>query len=210
MNHVRAFLISVALVLVALSCHWTPHDLSGGLTCDQEDIMVGDTVTFILTDVDDPDGDAIAVLYGYHEEELMVKLGVFVRDGPTFTLDHTFTEAGRWGLSVGVSRGLGTVFKNGIVRYVDADGVYIYDVAWAPLEDDEVELRNGSLAEQDISGWTVGDVQAPTAYTIPDGTVLQSKEHLSIQATQMEIEITQHEVVYLRDATGAEIDTWGE
>jgi len=53
--------------------------------------------------------------------------------------------------------------------------VRIYSVTATPTDSEQVTLKNYSSFTADISHWTIGDMNNPTAYTIPYNTYLRSK-----------------------------------
>lgn len=87
--------------------------------------------------------------------------------------------------------------------------VFISEVVATPTENESITLKNNTGGAADISGWTLGDKNDPTAYRIPNGTVLNQGQGKVFMRTTLGFQINDTgEVIYLRDAAGNQIDTW--
>lgn len=100
--------------------------------------------------------------------------------------------------------------------FVDVDNLYfnsliIQSVTTTPTSSERVTLKNYSDQDIDISGWTIGDLNDPTAYTIPQGTVIYSGLSKTFDHSQLGFQINDTgETIYLKNGYGTTVDTWNE
>jgi hypothetical protein len=88
--------------------------------------------------------------------------------------------------------------------------VYFYNVTASPTDAEQITLINNSGVTKDLSNWKLGDLNDPRAYNIPSGTTLTQGQTHSFSHTTLGFQINDSaEVLYLIDATGNTIDTWG-
>ena len=87
--------------------------------------------------------------------------------------------------------------------------VRIYSVTASPTDSEQVTLKNYSSFTTDISHWTIGDKNNPTAYTIPYNTYLAPGETITFKHSTLGFGINDSgEIIYLKDTNGNTIDTW--
>lgn len=87
--------------------------------------------------------------------------------------------------------------------------VYFSQVIATPTDSESITLKNNSGSDQDIAGWTIGDTNNPIAYKIPSGTTIKQGESKSFSHTTLGFVINDNgEILYLKNASGAEIDRW--
>lgn len=87
--------------------------------------------------------------------------------------------------------------------------LYISSVVVAPTLVESVTLRNNTGSDVDISNYTIGDLNNPTAYTIPNITILSQGDYVTYNANTMGIGINNTgEVIYLMDTQGDIVSTW--
>jgi hypothetical protein len=87
--------------------------------------------------------------------------------------------------------------------------VYFYQVISTPTDLESITLKNNSGTDQDVSSWTIGDTNSPMAYKIPAGTTIKQGETKSFSHTTIGFAINDNgEILYLKNAAGAEIDRW--
>lgn len=87
--------------------------------------------------------------------------------------------------------------------------VYIYSVVATPTANESVTLKNNSGVDANLSGWTIGDLNNPNAYSIPNGTNLSNGATVTFNASTMGFQINDSgEVIYLKNNSGSVIDTW--
>lgn len=97
------------------------------------------------------------------------------------------------------------------VKNKDPKTIRIYFVTTKPTEDEQITLKNYADNSVDISNWTLGDINNPTAYTIPQGMVLAPEEYIKFTHTQLGFQIDDEgEIIYLKNTNGITIDTWDE
>ncbi len=88
-------------------------------------------------------------------------------------------------------------------------GIYIYSVTATPTSQEQVTLENDSIEDVDISRWTIGDLNDPWAYNIPNNTIMPAQTRHQFMASTMGFQINdQDEVIYLKNNSGTTIDTW--
>ena len=91
----------------------------------------------------------------------------------------------------------------------EPDHVYIYSVTASPTDSEQITLKNPTDVTVDLTDWTLGDLNNPNAYTIPNGTLLSSGGYKTYPRTTLGFQINDSgEILYLKDDTGTTIDTW--
>ena len=87
--------------------------------------------------------------------------------------------------------------------------VRIESVIASPTDSEQITLKNYSSFTADISHWTLGDKNNPTAYTIPYNTYLAPGETKTFPRSTLGFGINDTgEIIYLKDTNGNTIDTW--
>ncbi len=87
--------------------------------------------------------------------------------------------------------------------------VFIYSVVSTPTDSESITIKNNSGSTQDLSGWTLGDKNDPTAYNIPNGTVLSNGSTKHFSRTTLGFQINDSgETIYLKNSSGSNVDTW--
>ena len=87
--------------------------------------------------------------------------------------------------------------------------LYIYSVTASPTDNESITLKNNSGASIDISGWTLGDENNSTAYSIPSNTTLAQGESKTFSHTTLGFAINDSgETIYLKNLNATVIDTW--
>ena len=87
--------------------------------------------------------------------------------------------------------------------------VYFFQVIASPTDQESITLKNGTGSDQDISSWTLGDTNNPIDYKIPAGTILLKGATKAFSHTTIGFQINDSgEVLYLKNASGTEIDRW--
>lgn len=87
--------------------------------------------------------------------------------------------------------------------------VYILSVTATPTASESVTIKNNSGAQVDISGWTIGDINNPLAYTIPNGNILNHGASVRFNASTMGFQINDSgEIIYLKNSSGAAVHSW--
>lgn len=87
--------------------------------------------------------------------------------------------------------------------------VYIFSVTASPTENEQVILKNNDMVTKDLSQWTIGDLNDPNAYCIPNNTILEVDQTLTFPRTTLGFQINDsNETIYLKDSTGQVVDTW--
>jgi len=87
--------------------------------------------------------------------------------------------------------------------------VEIYSVTASPTASEQVSIVNNTSSSIDISGWTIGDLNNPTAYSIPASTILSSGVVRSFSHTTIGFRVNDSgETIYLKNASGATVDSW--
>ncbi len=87
--------------------------------------------------------------------------------------------------------------------------VYFYQVTATPTDSESITLKNNSGTDQDLTGWTLGDSNNSVAYNIPNGTIVKQGETKTFSHTTIGFAINDSgEILYLKNAAGAEIDRW--
>jgi hypothetical protein len=92
---------------------------------------------------------------------------------------------------------------------VEPKSVFVYSTLATPTSSESVTLKNNAGSSVDLSGWTLGDKNDPNAYSIPNGTTLTQGNTITFNASTMGFQINDSgETIYLKNSTGALIDTW--
>lgn len=92
---------------------------------------------------------------------------------------------------------------------IEPSSVYIYSVVATPTNSESVTLKNNSGTSVDLSGWTIGDLNNPNAYSIPNGTNLSQGNSTTFNASTMGFQINDSgETIYLKNNLGSVVDTW--
>jgi hypothetical protein len=100
------------------------------------------------------------------------------------------------------------VIRNFIYEPISIRDVRISSVVAAPTSAESVTLMNHSNTSVNLSGWVIGDADNSSAYTIPQGVVLNSGESLSLPASTLGIQIDDaNETINLGDGLRC-IDSW--
>lgn len=87
--------------------------------------------------------------------------------------------------------------------------VYISNVVASPTENESVTIKNNSGSTKDLTGWTIGDKNDPTAYPIPSITVLTQGQTKTFPRSTLTFQINDSgEIIYLKDSAGNTVDTW--
>tara|TARA_B110000196_G_C20574762_1_gene399188 strand:- start:53 stop:268 length:216 start_codon:yes stop_codon:yes gene_type:complete len=67
--------------------------------------------------------------------------------------------------------------------------------------------NSGSLV--DISNYTIGDLNSPNEYSIPNSIILNQGEYITYNASTMGFGINNtNEIIYLKDNQGATFSIW--
>jgi hypothetical protein len=91
----------------------------------------------------------------------------------------------------------------------EPDHVYIYSVTASPTDSEQITLKNPTDASVDLTDWTLGDLNNPTAYIIPNGTIISAGGSKTYPRTTLGFQINDSgETIYLKDALGSTVDTW--
>ncbi len=60
-----------------------------------------------------------------------------------------------------------------------------------------------------LSGWTLGDLNSPNAYSIPNGTIITANGTVTFNNTTLNFQINDSgETIYLKNASSSLIDMW--
>ena len=89
--------------------------------------------------------------------------------------------------------------------------VYIFSVTCTPTSQEKITLKNNlpDNTSEDISGWTLGDRNDPTAYSIPNNTILENQEKITFNHTTLGFQINDSdETIYLKNESGSTIDIY--
>lgn len=91
----------------------------------------------------------------------------------------------------------------------EPNAVYIYSVVSTPTTSEQVTIKNNSGSAVDLQGWSIGDLNNPSAYTIPSGNLLNNGDAFYFMASTMGFQINDSgETIYLKNASGSTVDTW--
>ena len=105
--------------------------------------------------------------------------------------------------------GLLIVFTNCTKEDPEPTNVYIYSVVASPTNSESVTIKNNSGYTVDVSGWIIGDLNDPNAYSIPSGNSLNQGQSFIFYASTMGFGINNSgEVLYLKNSSGQTVDTW--
>ncbi len=87
--------------------------------------------------------------------------------------------------------------------------VYIYSVISTPTNEESITIKNNSGTEKDLSGWTLGDLNEPDAYSIPNNKFLSHGATTIFSRSTIGFQINdKDEIIYLKDKLGNIVDTW--
>lgn len=87
--------------------------------------------------------------------------------------------------------------------------LYFYSVTAAPTHNESITLKNNSGATLDLSEWTIGDKNDPTAYNIPSNTIVEHGAFITFPHTTLGFQINDAgEILYLKQGAVV-VDTWG-
>ena len=87
--------------------------------------------------------------------------------------------------------------------------LHISSVIASPTQSESVSLRNNSGLSLDISNYTIGDLNSPNEYSIPNFTILNQGEYLHTDASSMGFGINNtNERIYLKDNQGITVSIW--
>lgn len=87
--------------------------------------------------------------------------------------------------------------------------VYISSAIATPTLSESITLKNNSGTIADISGWSLGDINNPVAYVIPTNTTMSIGALLTFNHTTLGFQINDsEEILYLKNTSGATVDTW--
>jgi hypothetical protein len=82
-------------------------------------------------------------------------------------------------------------------------------VTATPTNDESVVIKNNSGSTVNLEGWIIGDMNDPSAYTIPSFNTLGQGGSYIFYASTMGIGINNSgEIIYLKDPSGQTVDTW--
>ncbi len=105
--------------------------------------------------------------------------------------------------------GLGGMLYSCSKEDPEPSALYIQSVTATPTNSENVVIKNNSGNSQDLTGWTIGDKNAPNAYTIPSGNTVANGSSMQFNASTMGFQINDSgEIIYLKNSTGSVIDTW--
>lgn len=92
---------------------------------------------------------------------------------------------------------------------IPPSSVYIISVVATPTTAESITLKNNSGSSADIGGWTLGDKNDPTAYNIPQNTMMANGSTLLFIHTTLGFQINdQNEDLFLKNSSGNTIHTW--
>jgi hypothetical protein len=104
---------------------------------------------------------------------------------------------------------IGCLPATGLDEKTEPIGVYIYSVTATPTESEQITLKNNFDNIADISEWTLGDENNPSAYNIPHDTILGPYGTHTFPHTTLGFQINDSgETIYLHDNVGNLIDLW--
>lgn len=89
------------------------------------------------------------------------------------------------------------------------NSLYIYHVTASPTDQEQITIKNNYPTDKDISQWTLGDKNDPTAYTFPASTTIAVDAIMTINRSTLGFQINNtSEILYLKDSIGTLIDDW--
>ena len=98
---------------------------------------------------------------------------------------------------------------NPIVIKEEPKSVYIYSVIATPTISESVTLKNNYGISTNIKGWIIGDANNPSAYIIPNNTILTQNAFIIFAASTMGFGINdKNETIFLKDMYGNTINMW--
>jgi hypothetical protein len=87
--------------------------------------------------------------------------------------------------------------------------IIIQSVVASPTESESVTLKNTASAIANISGWTIGDLNAPDAYKVPDGTAISPGQVKTFSHKTLHFQVNDSgEKIFLKNPAGVIIATW--
>ena len=90
----------------------------------------------------------------------------------------------------------------------EPEKVYIFSAVASPTDSESITIKNNSGSMQDLTGWTLGDKNDPTAYNIPNGTNLNHGGTKTFYRSTLGFQINDSgETLYLNNSSGSTIDT---
>ncbi len=100
------------------------------------------------------------------------------------------------------------LFSHMAQHIAEPQQIYIAAVITTPTESESITLKNNSGTAADISGWTIGDKNNPTAYSIPANTILQHTQTITFSHTTLGFQINDFaEILYLKNGAVV-VDVW--
>jgi hypothetical protein len=143
-----------------------------------------------------------------------VSIGISVKDA-TITIMPTSKLQNGSNYSLALSTGLksdkGVSLTSQVSSSFTTDEpakVYFYSVTASPTDSESITLKNNSGTDQTLTGWTLGDLNNPVAYNIPNGTIIKQGETKTFSHTTLGFAINDSgETLYLKNA-GVEVDRW--
>ena len=92
---------------------------------------------------------------------------------------------------------------------IEPSSVYISSAVSTPTSSESVTLKNNSGDLVDLTGWIIGDLNNPNAYSIPNGVSISQGNTMTFNASTMGFQINDSgETLYLKNSLGVVIDTW--
>jgi hypothetical protein len=143
-----------------------------------------------------------------------VSIGISVTDA-TITITPTTKLLNGTNYSLLISTGLKSDKGASLTSQVSSSfttdeltKVYFYSVTATPTDLESITLKNNSGTDQNLTGWTLGDLNNPIAYNIPSGTIIKQGETKTFSHSTLGFAINDSgEILYLKNA-GVEIDRW--
>lgn len=112
-------------------------------------------------------------------------------------------------IAIGSLLGLGSVLISCEKSDSAPLSVYIQSATASPTNSEQVVLKNNSGSTQNLSGWIIGDLNNPNAYSIPASNTIADGATLVFSASTMGFQINDSgETIYLKNSNGATVDTW--
>ena len=129
----------------------------------------------------------------------------------TFTTDGVDDDAeGDWSSTAACLPGIAPTATPAPTPTTSTAGDIRFESVTAdPTDSEQITIKNYSIWTVDLSGWTIGDLNNPTAYNIPNGlTLTPGESHQFVHSTLGFGINNSGETLYLRDANGLDVDTW--
>ena len=87
--------------------------------------------------------------------------------------------------------------------------LHISSVIASPTQSESVTLMNNSASLINISSYTIGDLNSPNEYSIPNSTILNQGEYITYNASTMGFGINNsNETIYLKNLQGVIVSIW--